>query len=112
MAVVRSVGGKQRKSAVRKRVTKGYSKGRVAYDRRRRKKPLDPLSRQFKDVVQRDPCSICGRPYNGSELHDADHIVSLKSGGENSWTNLGGVCHPCNASKGEKPLLEALLARR
>lgn len=84
---------------------RGYSAGRKAYDRRRRRVPLDAEGRMFKALVQRDPCAFCGK----RPPVDADHVVPLSDHGENAWTNLGGVCVSCNRSKGNRPLWEYLL---
>ena len=88
---------------------RGYSAGRQAYDRRRRRQPLDAEGRLWRALVQRDPCSYCLAP----PLSDADHIVPLSSaeGGVNLnvWDNLGGVCPRCNRSKGNKPMLIFML---
>jgi 5-methylcytosine-specific restriction endonuclease McrA len=108
MAVVRRSGTLQHRTATKRRSERVLSAGRRAYDARRRRSELRLEDRFFKEVVQQDVCSLCGR----SGPCDADHIVPLKAGGENAWTNFGGVCHPCNASKGEKPLLIALLDGR
>jgi len=102
--IVREGGAQHRYKQTRARKLKGYSAGRRAYDRRRRATPLDALGRQFKVIVQNDPCALCGKP----APVDADHIDPLKHGGENRWENLGGVCHACNASKGNRKLLMVL----
>lgn len=99
------VAGRRHTSPTKLRTVRGYSAGRQAYDRRRRRSPLDRLGRQFKEIVQCDPCALCGR---GGPV-DADHIVPLEQGGLNRWDNLGGVCHACNASKGNRKLLLVML---
>lgn len=91
------------------RLTKGYARSRQGYDRRRRRFPLDELGKLYKQIVQRDACSGCGRV---GEDTAADHIVPLEHGGENVWENLTGLCRPCNASKKNKPLLLWLAERR
>lgn len=91
------------------RLNRGYSESRQGYDKRRRRFPLDELGKLYKQIVQSDPCSGCGRV--GSDTA-ADHIVPLGSGGMNVWENLTGLCRPCNASKKNKPLLLWLAERR
>lgn len=90
-------------------VGRGYSAGRTAYDARRRRHPLDAHGQLFKDVVQRDPCAYCGAP-PGPDMA-ADHIVSLRDGGDNVWENLTAACRPCNASKRDRKLLGWMLDR-
>lgn len=87
-----------------RRVTKGYSRGRRAYDRRRRRFRLDSLTRSWRSLCQRD---VCGNPYcDGSNRQiAADHIVPASDGGDNIWSNYGAMCRSCNAAKGETSLL-------
>jgi 5-methylcytosine-specific restriction endonuclease McrA len=100
--------GVTRRVATKRRRTRGYAESRRAYDSRRRGAPLNHLGRQFKAIVQCDPCPFC----DGSHAQiAADHIVPLDAGGENAWTNLAGVCRRCNASKKNEPLLRWMLRR-
>lgn len=58
------------------------------YDRRWRK-----LRRL---ILNRDPiCKICGR----RPSTEVDHLVPLAAGGDNSPTNLQGVCKRCHSKK-------------
>lgn len=92
--------------STRHRVTKGYARSRQAYDRRRRRHPLDAIGKQYKEILQSDPCSNCGHvPQPGGELNAADHVVPLAAGGDNVWDNLTSLCRPCNASKKGEGLL-------
>lgn len=82
-------------------------------------------SAKWRRVIRRDPCSYCGRrmvPLNhkidNAALSDRharrptlDHIVPRVAGGPNSWMNLTGACHSCNAAKGSLDLLAFLLSR-
>ncbi len=104
--LVRSAGVSRRIQTKRK-FNRGYAKSRMDYDRRRRSAPLDGLGRTFKAIVQCDPCAFCSAPAT-----DADHVDPLELGGANVWENLGGVCHSCNASKRNDPLLLAMLRMR
>lgn len=98
----------QTELVTRRRVTRGYSSGRKAYDARRRRFSVDPETRQFRSLLQSDPC---GNPYcDGSNRQvAADHIVPASDGGDNIWSNYGALCRSCNASKGNDSLLTFLL---
>lgn len=87
-------------------MVRGYSAGRKAYDARRRRKPLQPVDRIFRDIVVLDPCCVPGCTAQGV---DADHIVPLEDGGQNRWDDLSGICHRHNASKSNDKLLLFLL---
>lgn len=91
------------------RLTRGYARSRVDYDRRRRRFELSPESKDYKAIVQHDPCSTPG--CEGGQMA-ADHIVPLELGGEHSWENFTGLCRACNASKKNKPLLHWLAERK
>jgi 5-methylcytosine-specific restriction endonuclease McrA len=97
----------------KKRYVRGYSKGRQAYDRRRRSLPLDAEGRAFKAIVLCDPCSFCGvRLGTGrGEQPAADHVTPLEVGGPNDASNLAGVCRRCNAMKGNGSVLEMLMRK-
>jgi 5-methylcytosine-specific restriction endonuclease McrA len=86
---------------------RGYAASRRAYDRRRRSAPLDDDGRQYKRLVQRDPCSYCRSGDCGQVA--ADHIVALGKGGMNRWDNLTAAGRACNAAKKDKDLLLFLL---
>lgn len=105
--LVRTVGG-QRRVRTQRKILRGYAASRRAYDARRRRTPLDHLGKSFKRIVQADPCAFCGR----RPPVDADHIVALAEGGENTWENLAGVCHGCNASKKNRSVLSVMLDAR
>ena len=98
----------QRVVPTRRRVVAGYSAGRTAYDRRRRKFSLDPMTRSFRKVVQCDPCSNPGCSGENTQIA-ADHIVPASDGGDNIWSNYGSLCRSCNARKGNHSLLIFLL---
>ena len=56
-------------------------------------------------VLYRDPCSYCGEP-----AFTVDHIVPMRHDGRAEEGNLVGACPRCNVAKGDRPLLEFLLA--
>ncbi len=64
--------------------------------------------------ARRDPCAYCDAPVAGT----VDHIEPQSQprargvGSVHSWVNTVGACGPCNQSKGSRPLLQFLLARR
>jgi 5-methylcytosine-specific restriction endonuclease McrA len=99
-------GGGSRRVSTSRRVVKGYSAGRQAYDARRRAQRLSPLGEMWRELVQADACAYCGEPGV-----DADHIEPLSAGGLNEWENLTGSCRECNRSKRDKPLLLWMLGR-
>jgi 5-methylcytosine-specific restriction endonuclease McrA len=113
MAVVEvRIGGRQTRRTIAgsERINqRGYSAGRRAYDRRRRRFPLDGDGKAYKQIVQADPCAYCGTP--PAEDMAADHIVGMNDDGENVWDNLTAACRPCNASKRDQPLLLWLATR-
>lgn len=80
----------------------------MAYDKRRRRSPLDAEGKQFKAIVLKDPCSLC---MSFCDQMAADHIVPLAMGGLNVWDNLTAAGRGCNAAKKSKPLLHYLLER-
>ena len=57
-------------------------------------------------VIERDPCSYCGR-----DFEHVDHVVALRKGGATDHTNLVSACAPCNRSKSDRPLLGWMLDR-
>lgn len=57
----------------------------------------------YKRALKMDPCAYCGAP-GGSR----DHIKPRSAGGGDSWQNLTGACHRCNAGKQSLSLLAAL----
>lgn len=95
--------GKLRHSSpTRRKVTKGYAQSRQDYDRRRRRTVRTADDRDYFELVKHDPCSYCGARIGGQ----SDHIVGLKAGGEDHWTNYTGACESCNkAKKNQHPLL-------
>ena len=87
---------------------RGYSEGRRAYDARRRKRARTPEFREAEQIVRGDLCGCCLAHPADAQIA-ADHIVPLNQGGEDSPSNLAGLCRPCNAAKGSRPLLHHLL---
>jgi hypothetical protein len=65
------------------------------------------LRRQYKRVIQADPCGLCGGP--GGTI---DHVEPKVLGGLNSWSNMSGACTVCNRVKDQRGLLEFMLAGR
>lgn len=55
-------------------------------------------------VLERDGyvCTYCG----SEKQLEGDHILSLKRGGSNAFSNLVTACRPCNLSKGPKTMKE------
>lgn len=105
--IVRTARG-QSMVSTRRRVVAGYSEGRQAYDRRRRRFKLDPDTRFFRRLVECDPCGNPHCPQTNRQIA-ADHIVPASDGGDNIWTNYGSLCRVCNAAKGNRSLLDWLL---
>lgn len=70
----------------------------------RRALPMDDAAREWIRILLADPCAYCGGA--GGTV---DHIVPVKHGGTNDWTNLTAACGSCNSSKRTRPLLTHLL---
>lgn len=51
-----------------------------------------------------DPCPYCGR-----RAEEIDHVHPQIRGGRSHWSNLVGICGPCNRAKHGKSLLAFLL---
>jgi 5-methylcytosine-specific restriction endonuclease McrA len=49
--------------------------------------------------INLEPCVICGRPFASKSDITAEHIVSLRRGGDNSLDNLGPAHGRCNFGK-------------
>jgi 5-methylcytosine-specific restriction endonuclease McrA len=51
-----------------------------------------------------DKCARCGTTVSGTKSGrmTIDHIVALTNGGSNGISNIQFLCHPCNASKGNR----------
>lgn len=71
----------------------------------RLKPPL--TEREMRAVLRRDPCAYCSR----SSEH-LDHIIARSRGGCDQHENRAGACARCNVSKGGRPLLSFLAARK
>jgi 5-methylcytosine-specific restriction endonuclease McrA len=63
-------------------------------------------SRAYLALIEHDPCSYCGAPYD-----EPDHIVAVVEGGTSAWDNFTAACRSCNASKQQKTLLVFLLRK-
>ena len=50
--------------------------------------------------------------YCGNKAEGIDHVVALANGGAHDLNNAVPACAKCNSSKGKKPLLQWLYARR
>lgn len=74
--------------------------------RRAHDAPLDADTKDYREILRRDPCSYCG-----AACEHTDHVVSVKRGGAYVWENITAACGGCNASKGAKSLLEFLIWR-
>lgn len=46
-------------------------------------------------------CAYCGKK---PKILEQDHVIPLTRNGEHTTANLVPACHPCNASKGNRPL--------
>jgi len=97
--------------ATRRRVTKGISQNRSDYDRRRRLTATDADTARYKAQLRHDPCMTCGGFSKTGDVQDVDHIVPLKSGGEDRWTNMAAACSSCNRGRRDTPLLLYMLRR-
>ena len=84
----------------------GYREKRRAYKAARRAakrdcavglKPADLSTLRAKYGKR---CAICGD--NGRLT--IDHIIPLKAGGQHVARNIQFLCHPCNSSKGARPM--------
>lgn len=106
MATVVADAWGQRAPATRHREAKGVAANRAAYDRRRRAVRHDAQTQAYVWLLKHDPCARCGRRFSGEgERNAADHIVSLRADGRDSWENMTSLCRRCNASKKDRPLL-------
>lgn len=76
----------------------------LAAYRRRRMARNDPDTLAWITLIGADPCSYCGAP-----TEHVDHIVPVKHGGENHWTNYAPACAKCNHRKHARSLLGFLL---
>ncbi len=47
-------------------------------------------------------CHWCKRPFNGTRRPTHDHVVPLKTGGENTLENSVCACSECNSRKGAR----------
>lgn len=64
----------------------------------------DALAIEYASIIEGDPCSYCGGPAS-----EKDHIVPVSRGGTGDWQNLAPACRACNASKGDKHVLQFML---
>ena len=74
--------------------------------RRRQLDPPDAETLAYVEILRRDPCSYCGRPWGAT-----DHIEPVRRGGAHHWTNLTAACTSCNSRKQMKTLLGFMLDR-
>jgi 5-methylcytosine-specific restriction endonuclease McrA len=58
------------------------------------------LSREWREIVRRDPCPFCYEPSN-----TIDHVEPLSKGGRDSIHNVVGMCHRCNGLKSSQSVL-------
>lgn len=71
-----------------------------------RKVGKNKTSRDYAEILLRDPCSYCG------QISDSiDHIDPVSRGGDNLFTNLTGACLSCNQTKSSRTLLYFLAVR-
>lgn len=73
----------------------------------REKRTYDSNAKAWVAVIVNDPCCYCGSSVGGT----IDHIIPVKRGGTDGWTNLTGACFSCNARKRTIPLLQFMLRR-
>lgn len=66
------------------------------------------LERELK-AIRRQPCFYCNQLTKRMTL---DHIIPISKGGRHSIGNLLPSCLPCNASKGNKLLIDYLQYRK
>jgi len=67
---------------------------------------LDPLLKDYAQIIQNDPCAYCGGP-----MQVLDHIDPLSKDGYHQWDNLTPACARCNTKKSDKALLTFLESR-
>lgn len=60
--------------------------------------------RIFKRCAER--CQDCGKPLNGRDKPEFDHIKALINGGEHRETNLQALCGPCHGLKTKSDVAE------
>lgn len=71
---------------------------------RRRRLGYDEIAVAYAEILASDPCVYCGEPAG-----EVDHLDPIAKGGANDWSNLTAACRTCNARKGHRSVLEALL---
>ena len=94
----------------RRRILKGYSSTRKAYDQRRRRNTLTIADKSYKAILKNDPCGFCGTEQRHHQIA-VDHIDALDHGGKDHWTNYTAACRACNAAKKNTPLLQYLAGK-
>lgn len=72
-----------------------------------------PKPATWANVLRRDPCAYCGRPFGGRRRAQitVDHITPKAAGGDNSPENLTAACKHCNVDKDTTSLLLFLIDR-
>lgn len=64
-------------------------------------------AKEYTLIIEADPCVYCG-----GLCEHVDHIDPLARGGTGDWDNITSACASCNISKGDRPILQFLLARK
>jgi len=67
----------------------------------------NPLTQEWVQILYKDPCFYCGK-----SVEAIDHNIPTIKGGTDDVTNITGICHNCNSSKGTKNLLEYLVVKQ
>lgn len=75
-------------------------------------KQFSPTTRK-KIFIQNNKCEMCGRllqidDFLADNYLQIDHLVAKTKGGKSNFSNLRGLCRPCNASKGNRTSLDFL----
>lgn len=73
-----------------------------ATEQRRRARGSD-FDKDYAAILIGDPCAYCGGPADS-----IDHLEPVSKGGPGGWPNLTAACRSCNASKGNRSLLDHL----
>lgn len=99
--------------------SKGNLEKRQAHWEKRRSKklslPSDFTIEQWKQKLEEHNyrCSYCYTHQDDLDMPlEQEHIVPVSNNGGYTWDNIVPACQSCNASKGNKSLLEYLTYRR
>lgn len=84
--------------------------------------PAEVTVRTWFEVTRDDPCPWCGcrmvisvwdsGQKTPPDAATRDHIQPRSRGGPDAWDNVTAVCAACNQAKGDRTVLEHLVARQ